>query len=350
MNIRVAIGAAVVLAVSLLASSSGVAGDVAEVTWEGRQFHLPVPDGWCELHADDRNGLFAWRKDGAAHSEVQFVYAIPCGKVAEADNGARVFDVFAWGGMIGNGKPIVGLRLGERATFAKDIEAVIRQGLINIAAAQARGQTLPGSNSQILDSRIEKSTPTTVFVSRVLHAPAEQNGEAIEAISVIAATVIGDSAFRLEMQGQVKDGASAADFVRAEEAQIAAAQALQPEPTAIERYSLPDSATIARDQAIAEAAKNAALLGLGTMFLAALVTGSVAYGVYRRAAEPWRGILAYLTGFAIGLIGVAVAQSMINLDFDPTQAIVKGAMFGPIIGIRGAKRQLRAAEVGAADA
>jgi hypothetical protein len=346
MNIRVAIGAAVVLAVSLLASSSGV----AEVTWEGRQFHLPVPDGWCALHADDRNGLFAWRKKATTNGEVQLVYAIPCSKLADADNGARVFDGFAWGGMIGNSKPLMGVLRGDPATFIKNVEDGLRQAFAQLETAQAKGQTLPGNNSQILDSRIEKSTPTAVFASRILHMPGEQNGEAMEALSVIAMTVIGDSAFRLEMQGRVVDGASAADFVKAEEAQIAAAQARQPQPIAIESHSAPDGATIARDQAVDEAAKKGFLLGGGMVLLTAFITGSAAYGVYRRVAHPWRGVLAYLTGLAIGLIGVAVAQSMTNLDFDPTRMIVYGAMCGPLVGIQRAKRQLRAAEAGLGDA
>jgi hypothetical protein len=42
---------------------------------------------------------------------------------------------------------------------------------------------------------------------------------------------------------------------------------------------------------------------------------------------------------------------MTNLDFDPTQMIVYGAMFGPAVGIQRAKRQLRAAaEAGLGDA
>ena len=118
--IRATMAAAVVVA-SLVVPPSAIARDV---TWGGRPFRLPVPDGWCEIEPQDP--VFASSaRSYVADDEFLLAYALPCDKIAAAETGKTAFDTLVWTGVLASdGKPAT----ASANSFVSSTEKTARQG------------------------------------------------------------------------------------------------------------------------------------------------------------------------------------------------------------------------------
>jgi hypothetical protein len=351
---------AIIAAAGVVASFVAPPGAIArDVMWGGRSFHLPVPDGWCEI--DPQDAVFASSKKLVSDGGLLLVYALPCDKIAAASSGKTVFDTLVWTGVLASdGKPAS----DSADSFVASTEKTARRATAGFQEAKAKGEAPPLRRGlKELDFRFLTSTSSAVFVATVWDAGSEQTGKTLGnfqliqkdiVLSVEASTVILGSVFRVQRQGLRADGATEQAFVKAEKELLAGtAQAPQPRGARTESAPAkpPENAiehTRAADTIVSWASDAVAstgfLLGAGATILAALIAGCAANWLYL-VSQPPRGVLAYLLGATTGMIGAAgalMAERGADIAFDPTLPIIIGALIAAAVGILRAQRWLAA--------